>query len=94
MKIEQERKQEELIWENIDLLYQKLEQGEATEEDIEKTGTISAIIYNVAARNRKRKLSQSNLSGLLRKDMTFFHQELKLETVDFSQYTASESFCL
>ncbi|MDR1730430.1 MAG: FecR domain-containing protein [Prevotellaceae bacterium] len=85
MEIGQEEEQEKLIWENIDLLFEKLEQGEATEEDIEKINIISTIIYGATAKNRKRKLSRSNLTGLLLKDLTFFRRESGLEAVAFPQ---------
>ncbi len=85
METEQEKKQEDVVWENIDLLYKKLEQGKATKEDIEKINTISAIIYNTTAKNKKQKSSRPNLSELQQKDMTFFRQKLGLETLTFPQ---------
>lgn len=75
MKNDQEKK----IWENIDLLYKRLEEGEATKDDLKKVNVISRIIRRVtASKNSKGNITKSNLYELIEHDRKFFHKELGL----------------
>lgn len=55
--------QEERVWDRIDSLYSKLEEGKATEDELKRIDGISKIIMDVtgkSSKGRKKRLRRKN----------------------------------
>lgn len=62
--------QEEHVWNHIDSLYSKLEEGKATEDELKRIDGISKIIMDVTTdKGKKETVTQEQMDVLTRKDL-------------------------
>ncbi|OUN98923.1 FecR family protein [Bacteroides clarus] len=77
--------QEERVWNRIDFLYSKLEEGNATEDELKQIDGISKIVMDVTGRSGKRKketATPEELDELTRRDLEMLARTIGIEGME------------
>lgn len=73
--------QEEHVWNHIDSLYRKLEEGKATKDEIKQIDDISKIIMATTQR-KKVETTQQELENLTKRDLDMLTRTIGIEGVE------------
>ena len=74
--------QEERVWDRIDSLYSKLEEGKATEDELKRIDGISKIIMDVTGKSSKGKketATPEELDELTKRDLDMLARMIGIE---------------
>lgn len=78
--------QEEHVWNRIDSLYRRLEEGKATEDELKQIDGISKIIMDTTKR-KKEKATQDELDRLTRRDLDMLTRTIGIEDMEKESYS-------
>ena len=77
--------QEERVWDRIDSLYSKLEEGKATEDELKRIDGISKIIMDVtskSSRGKKETATPEELDELTKRDLDMLARMIGIEGME------------
>ena len=77
--------QEERVWDRIDSLYSKLEEGKATEDELKRIDGISKIIMDVTGKSSKGKketATPEELDELTKRDLDMLARMIGIEGIE------------
>ena len=74
--------QEKRVWNHIDSLYEKLETGKATKDELKQIDGISKIIRNTTNKRKKEAATQEELDDLTKGDLDMLTQAIGITHVE------------
>ena len=82
--------QEKRVWNHIDSLYEKLETGKATEDELKQIDGISKIIMDTTDKRKKEAATQEELDDLTKRDLDMLTQAIGITDVENRKMNITE----